>query len=54
MDAATRASRYSAMLVERLWTLLEGEKTKVGRSYPFDVAVQANDLSIARGVDQGE
>ena len=37
MDAATRASRYSAVLVERLWTLLEEEKTKVGGSYPLDL-----------------
>ena len=38
MDAATRASRYSTVLVERMWTMLE-EKTKVGGSYPFDVVV---------------
>ena len=41
-----RASRYSAVLVERMWTMLEEEKTKVGRSCPLDVIVQANDLSF--------
>ena len=35
MDAATRALRYSAVLVERMWTMLEEEKTKVGGSYPL-------------------
>ena len=35
MDAATRASRYSVVLVERMWTMLEEEKTKVGGSYPL-------------------
>ena len=44
MDAATRASRYSAVLVERMWTMLEEEKTKVGGSCPLDVIVEANDL----------
>ena len=47
MDAATRASRYSAVLVERMWTMLEEEKTKVGGSYPFGVLVEANDLSYS-------
>ena len=42
MDAATRASRYSAVLVERMWTMLEEEKTKVGGSYPLDILVEAN------------
>ena len=46
MDAATRALRYSAVLVERMWTLLEEEKTKVGGSYPFDVVVEANEPSL--------
>ena len=55
MDAATRSSRYSAVLVERMWTMLEEEKTKVGGSYPFDVVVETNDLSfLAGGRDQGE
>ena len=45
MDAATRALRYSAVLVERMWTMLEEEKTKVGGSYPFDAVVEANDPS---------
>ena len=49
MDAATRVSRYSAVLVERLWTMLEEEKTKVGGSCPLGVIVQANDLSIVAG-----
>ena len=44
MDAATRASRYSAVLVERLWTMLEEEKTKVGGSLSFDDVVETNDL----------
>ena len=35
MDVATRASRYSAVVVERLWTLLEEEKAKVGGPYPL-------------------
>ena len=35
MDAATRASRYSVVLVERMWTMLEEEKTKVGGFYPL-------------------
>ena len=47
MDAATRASRYSAVLVERMWTMLEEEKTKVGGSYPLDRVVEANDLSYS-------
>ena len=34
MDVVTRVSRYSAVLVERMWTMLEKEKTKVGRSCP--------------------
>ena len=34
--------------------MLEEEKTKVGGSYPLDVVVEANDLSIAGGRDQGE
>ena len=34
MDAATRVSRYSVVLVERMWTMLEEEKTKVGGSCP--------------------
>ena len=46
MDAATRASRYLAVLVERMWTMLEEEKTKVGGSYPLDVIVEADDLSL--------
>ena len=46
MDAATRASRYSAVLVERLWTMLEEEQTKVGGSYPLDTVVEANDLTF--------
>ena len=46
MDAATRALRYSAVLVERMWTMLEEEETKVGRSCPLDIIVQANDLSF--------
>ena len=46
MDAATRASRYSAVLVERMWTMLKEEKTKVGWSCPFDVVVEVNDLSL--------
>ena len=46
MDAATRASRYSVVLVERMWTMLEEEKTKVGGSCPFDNVVEANDLSL--------
>ena len=55
MDAATRASRYSAVLVERMWTMLEEEKTRVGGFYPLGVIVQANDLSfLAGGRDQGE
>ena len=48
MDAATRVSRYSAVLVERMWTLLEEEKTKVGGSYPLDTTIEANDLSYSR------
>ena len=47
MDAATRVSRYSAVLVERMWTMLEEEKTKVGGSYPFGVVAEANDLSYS-------
>ena len=47
MDAATRASRHSAVLVERMWTLLEEEKTKVGGSYPFDIVIKANDSSFS-------
>ena len=35
MDAATRVSRYSVVLVERLWTMIEEERSKVGRSYPL-------------------
>ena len=46
MNAATRASRYFMVLVERMWTMLKEEKTKVGRSYPLDVVVEANDLSF--------
>ena len=46
MDAATRASRYSAVLVERMWTMLEEEKTKVGGSYPLDIVVEAKNLSL--------
>ena len=46
MDVATRASQYSAVLVERMWTMLEEEKTKVGGSCPLGVIVQANDLSF--------
>ena len=46
MDAATRALWYSAVLVERLWTMLEEEKTKVGGSCPLGVIVEANDLSL--------
>ena len=46
MDTVTRALRYSAVLVERMWTMLEEEKTKVGRSCPLDVVVEANDLSF--------
>ena len=46
MDAATRASRYSVVLVERMWTMLEEEKTKVGGSYPLTSFVEANDLSL--------
>ena len=46
MDTATRASRYSAVLVERMWTMLEEEKTKVGRSCPFGVIVETDDLSL--------
>ena len=46
MDAATRVSRYSAVLVERIWTMLEEEKAKVGGSYPLDVVVEANDLPL--------
>ena len=46
MDAATRASRYSTVLVERMWTMLEEEKTKVGGSCPFGIIVEANDLSL--------
>ena len=45
MDAATRVLRYSVVLVERMWTMLE-EKTKVGGSCPLDVVVEANDLSF--------
>ena len=45
MDVATRASRYSAVLVERMWTMLK-EKTRVGGSCPLDVIVEANDLSF--------
>ena len=45
MDVATRALRYSAVLVERMWTMLEEEKTKVGGSYPLDIIVEAHDLS---------
>ena len=44
MDATTRASRYSAVLVERMWTMLEEEKTKVGGSSPFDIVVEADVL----------
>ena len=47
MDAATRVLRYSAVLVERVWTMLEEEKTKVGGSCPLDVVVEANDLSFS-------
>ena len=47
MDVATRASRYSAVLVERMWTMLEEEKTKVGGSYPFGVIVETNDPSYS-------
>ena len=46
MDAATRALRYSAVLVERMWTMLEEEKTKVGGSYPLTLVVEAYDLSF--------
>ena len=46
MDAATRASRYSVVLVERMWTMLEEEKTKVGGSCPFDIIVETDDLSL--------
>ena len=46
MDAATRALRYSAVLVERMWTMLEEEKTKVGGSCPLTFLVEANDLSL--------
>ena len=46
MDAATRASRYSAVLVKRMWTMLKEEKTKVGGSYPLTFVVEANDLSL--------
>ena len=46
MDAVTRASRYSVVLVERMWTMLEEEKTKVGGSCPLDVVVKTNDLSL--------
>ena len=28
-DAATRAMRYSALLVERLWTMVDRERTRV-------------------------
>ena len=37
MDAVTWASRYSAVLVERLWTMGEEERTKVGGSYPLTI-----------------
>ena len=46
MDAATRASRYSTVLVERMWTMLEEEKTKVGGSCPLDILVEVTDLSL--------
>ena len=46
MDVATRASRYSAVLVEQMWTMLEEEKTKVGGSCSLDVLIQAKDLSL--------
>ena len=46
MDAATRVLRYSAVLVERMWTMLEAEKTKVGVSCPLGIIVLANDLSF--------
>ena len=46
MDAATRASRYSTVLVERMWTMLKEEKTKVGGSCPLGILVQADDLSF--------
>ena len=46
MDVATRVLRYSAVLVERMWTMLEEEKTKVGGSCPLDIIVEANVLSF--------
>ena len=36
------------VLVERMWTMLEEEKTKVGGSCPLDVIVEANDLPFQR------
>ena len=30
MDAATRAMRYSAMVVERMWTMVDEEHSRVG------------------------
>ena len=30
MDAATRAMRYSAILVERMWTMVDEERSRVG------------------------
>ena len=29
MDAATRAMQYSAMLVERMWTMVDEERARV-------------------------
>ena len=40
------AAADSAVLVERMWTMLEEEKTKVGGSCPLGIIVQANDLSF--------
>ena len=33
-DAATRAMRYSALLVERLWTMVDRERARVHNALP--------------------
>ena len=38
-DAATRAMRYSALLVERLWTMVDRERTRVRNVVHQHVAV---------------
>ena len=45
---------WQAVLVERLWTMVEEESTKVWRILSFDDLVQANDLPVARDLGEGE